>query len=118
MHTYTVSGNYQVSLTASNECNSQTSVQTVSAATSVANALESAVINVYPNPSTGLFFLEVSGAEQAVNISIENIQGQVVYEGVNTGNRMELDIRNQSAGVYMLHLSNEQGRVVRKLIVQ
>lgn len=118
MHTYAVSGIYQVSLTASNECNAQTSVQTVSAATSVANALESAVINVYPNPSNGMFFLEVSGAEQAVNISIENIQGQVVYEGVNTGNRMELDIRNQSAGVYMLHLSNEQGRVVRKLIVQ
>jgi hypothetical protein len=121
IHTYSVTGIYQVSLTASNACNSQTSVQTVSSnATSIENSLENAEIKVYPNPSNGLFFLEISGAEQSVNVTVENLQGQVVYQSINNtnGTRMELDIKNNAAGVYLLHLSNDQGRVVRKLIVQ
>lgn len=118
-HTYANAGIYQVTLTASNQCNIQNATQTVSNAVAVDNALEAAEIRVYPNPSNGLFNLEVAGVDQSVNVSIENIQGQVVYQGVVTGNgRMELDIQNQSAGIYMLHLSTEQGRVVRKLIVQ
>jgi hypothetical protein len=106
-------------LTAQNECNSQNATQTVSSAASAENALEIADIRVYPNPSNGLFNLEVAGLDQSVNVSIENIQGQVVYQGMVNGNgRMELNIQNQAAGIYMLHLSTEQGRVVRKLIVQ
>lgn len=118
-HTYANAGIYQVTLTASNQCNIQNATQTVSNAVAVDNALEAAEIRVYPNPSNGLFNLEVAGVDQSVNVSIENIQGQVVYQGVIAGNgRMELDIQNQAAGIYMLHLSTEQGRVVRKLIVQ
>lgn len=119
MHTYANNGIYQVNLTASNTCNFQNATQTVSTAVSVDNTLEIAEIRVYPNPSKGLFNLEVSGVEQSVNVSIENIQGQVVYQGVLSGNgRTELNLQDQAAGIYMLHLSTEQGRVVRKLIVQ
>jgi len=119
MHTYANGGIYQVNLTASNTCNFQNSTQTVSSATAVDNTLEIADIRVYPNPSNGLFNLEVAGVDQSVNVSIENIQGQVVYQGVINGNgSTELNIQNQAAGIYMLHLSTEQGRVVRKLIVQ
>ena len=119
MHTYANNGIYQVNLTASNTCNFQNATQTVSTAVSVDNTLEIAEIRVYPNPSSGLFNLEVSGVEQSVNVSIENIQGQVVYQGVLSGNgRTELNLQDQAAGIYMLHLTTEQGRVVRKLIVQ
>jgi hypothetical protein len=118
-HSFANAGIYQVILTAQNECNSQNATQTVSSAASAENALEIADIRVYPNPSNGLFNLEVAGLDQSVNVSIENIQGQVVYQGMVNGNgRMELNIQNQAAGIYMLHLSTEQGRVVRKLIVQ
>lgn len=119
MHTYANNGIYQVNLTASNTCNFQNATQTVSTAVSVDNTLEIAEIRVYPNPSNGLFNLEVSGVDQSVNVSIENIQGQVVYQGVLSGNgRTELNLQDQAAGIYMLHLTTEQGRVVRKLIVQ
>lgn len=120
VYTYATAGIYQVTLTASNDCNAQSGTQTVSTATAVENALDMATVRVYPNPSKGLFNLEVSGVDQSVNVTVENLQGQVVFESVINGNgsTKELDIQNQSAGIYMLHLTTEQGRVVRKLIVQ
>jgi hypothetical protein len=83
-------------------------------------------LTIYPNPlhsgqSLGLTMdLDVS---MELNIKIIDLQGKVIYQlakqdylqGVNT---LEIETRPLLSGIYFMHMSNEQGAVCRKIVVQ
>ena len=67
---------------------------------------------VYPNPSNGNFTIEGNANYQLIN-SI----GQVVLSGVCEG-KSQIDVQGLQQGIYFLHLSNESGSKVEKLIIE
>jgi len=81
------------------------------------NALTSSM-NVFPNPTTGEFFLSVTNTQVSdINILISNIQGQVVYEKTIKSvlsHQEKINLSDLSKGVYFLKMNDR----VTKVLVQ
>ena len=83
--------------------------------TSVKNTANSINACIHPNPSRGIFDIDLPGI--VTNVEIVNISGQVVYKAAAKGT-LKVDIRNQPTGLYLLNITNAQGRFNSKIIVQ
>ncbi|XCF05487.1 BNR-4 repeat-containing protein [Tamlana crocina] len=68
---------------------------------------------VYPNPSKGVF--NVKSNSQNFKYNLFNIQGQVIQSGSVSENKV--DFSNQTQGIYFLELSNENSKLVKKIVV-
>jgi hypothetical protein len=71
-----------------------------------------AEINVYPNPSTGLFNITTT---ESVKLEVFDISGRTVKSQIIDGNT-QVQLRN--AGMYFFRFSNENGSTVNKVIVK
>ncbi|MCF8235341.1 MAG: DUF4465 domain-containing protein [Bacteroidales bacterium] len=72
-------------------------------------------LNIYPNPSNGIYHVELSGYTQA-QLSIFNSKGRAVYR--NEDYRGEkIDIRPEAKGVYYLRLLKD-GRIATGKIIK
>ncbi|MBU3821827.1 zinc-dependent metalloprotease [Flavobacteriaceae bacterium XHP0103] len=75
-----------------------------------------ASLKLYPNPVTGgLLSVYIPTAGTSVHYKISNLYGQLFSEGV-LDNTKQIDVNNLSSGAYMLTLSNEKTKVVKKFI--
>jgi subtilisin family serine protease len=77
---------------------------------------------LYPNPSDGLLNLEFSSREpQQLILTVTNQLGQVVFSGikdVGSGKtNSTIDLTKLRSGHYQLSLQNENGLVIRKLMI-
>ena len=70
-----------------------------------------AVLNVYPNPTDDILYVELSGVG-IKSVGLYDLQGRVVMGVFNTpqlGN-VAINLRNVPAGVYVLRVTDENGR--------
>lgn len=78
--------------------------------------------NLYPNPSNGLFTIEISGNTQPVTVGVYNMVGQLVSEVALGSNQQQLvDLSTSQSGIYLVRVSDANtGALVttHKLIVQ
>ncbi len=63
-------------------------------------------IQVYPNPFTDKIEIKVEDAANIKTISIQNMQGQIVYKGDYTA---QINLENLPAGMYLLNIEDQQG---------
>jgi hypothetical protein len=80
----------------------------------------SANVNIYPNPNTGVFFMDLQGMETA-DIKIYNAVGTLVYEEsdyANDNSMKRIDLSHEAEGVYMLIIENDDQRMIEKIIVK
>ena len=79
-------------------------------------------INLHPNPTHGLFNLEIKMEEaEELSISVSNIQGLLVlekrsgllYAGLQS---LKLDISDLKSGIYLLEVRGKNGSVQQKMI--
>ena len=73
--------------------------------------------SIYPNPSTGLFTIETSGAGSVSEVTVLNTMGAVVYRAPvqASGSVITLQLDALPAGLYMARLQTANGPVVQKL---
>ncbi|MCD6556846.1 MAG: T9SS type A sorting domain-containing protein, partial [Bacteroidales bacterium] len=69
-------------------------------------------IKVFPNPSNGVFNINV---ENNYNLEVFDITGRVINSRTLTGNT---SIELNTAGIYFLRFSNENGSYTQKVIVK
>lgn len=107
--TYTVNG------TDANGCAGSTSIsQSVSLCTDITGINGTiGMFNVYPNPTTGTFIIELTTNSQ---INITNALGQVIYTGTKDAGKHYLDIQNQSTGIYYVKVIQQDKQHIIKLI--
>jgi len=75
-------------------------------------------INLFPNPNTGVFNLNVTGDYGWLTIEIRNIAGQLVNkQQFNSASSMELSI-NGEAGIYFVQVQNENGERANLKVVK
>jgi len=79
-------------------------------------------IEVFPNPSSGLFHLTIAGKEDGeASLSLYNQLGELRYaetKGFSQNeNTLELDFRGFSSGIYYLHAMLNGARMSQKLIL-
>jgi hypothetical protein len=78
-------------------------------------------ISVYPNPSHGVFSLDVHGIAAkatAMQVSITNLLGQQVHTTtVKNESNNQLDLSKLAAGIYTLKVQNGDEFMLRKLVI-
>lgn len=133
-HTYSATGFYNICLTVSVSCGSSTTtcinqnifksnnsmqmatVNVLSASPTgiVKNNASAAAIRLYPNPVKDALTIESDAAD--FNISITDIYGKVVYNGVRTGASSNVNIQNLNSGIYFVKISGTDFSKTVKII--
>jgi PKD repeat protein len=123
VHSYLSTGTYTVKLIVSNGCaETNTSSQQVTInAVGINNLLEDNNIELYPNPTTSSFTLNINTDKcEAVKISIVDIIGNLIYEDNKTlvagDNNFKIDMSNNRQGVYIIQIATSTNKIYRKLI--
>ncbi|MCB2379396.1 T9SS type A sorting domain-containing protein [Hymenobacter sp. BT635] len=78
-------------------------------------------INVFPNPSAGIFSVDIKGANAkgAMQVEVMNSLGQIVHSASVRDNQLnKLDLSNLSAGMYVLKVKSGNDFSVRNLSIQ
>ncbi len=128
IHSFAHNGIYEVTLVASNSCNSDTLKQSViiGAIGLVENNTEGIQCSVFPSPSSTQVTLKITASElvknEAVQIHFFDVLGKELYQQ-NTffdGNFLKLDIpvNSLAEGKYLLKVSSDSINIVRSFIVQ
>lgn len=79
-------------------------------------------LNAFPNPSTGVFTLEVS-LDQAdqLAVTIYDLKGRILYsKDLQQANRFRetLDLNDQAAGIYLLRVATSEGQVYQRITLR
>ncbi len=120
----TVTTTYTVVGIDGNVCSNKSS-QTiiVSACTGIDKNLQTNSISVFPNPSTGIFIIDINGGNNGTYIiEIRNALSQLIYtEKVQTSgssSRKNINLSTESKGVYSLTIQSGETKVVKKIIME
>ena len=74
-------------------------------------------IDVYPNPSNGLFNVNIYDAD--ANVKIFNSLGQMILEKNHVTGNVSLDLSCRNPGLYIMRITDENGNsLLRKIIVR
>lgn len=76
---------------------------------------ENASIHVYPNPTTGIIYVE-KNINSSVHIHVIDNLGQVVLQQTTSKARTSIDLKSLPAGIYYIQIQNENERSVQKII--
>lgn len=88
-----------------------------SSSVSVDSERISAAVNVFPNPNTGLFTVDVP-ENIRYDITVFNLLGEPVYTSRNVDTpRATIDLRSQTSGMYLVQLSIGDTKVSRKVVI-
>jgi len=113
---------YTATATGPNLCtNSDAAVLTVNLCSGVEENKNDITVSIVPNPSNGLFYLNVEGMNETVTMNIYSISGQLVYtEQVdNTGLvNKPVDLGSYPKGMYFLRLINKNITHTEKIIIE
>jgi hypothetical protein len=113
LYSYTVTG------TDNNSC-TNIAVVTVSVSNCLGlNETEQSLtgLSVYPNPTDGIFTIQMSGQERA-HITVTDVSGRVITSTVMNGDKTGLDLSGFAAGVYYIKVQAAGGERTVKLLKQ
>ncbi len=79
------------------------------------SSFDIAKINVFPNPSNGVFTIDTV---LPTDVKVMDITGKEVYKSSNITNQASLNLTNLQKGVYMLKMKNENGEQTEKIIIK
>jgi hypothetical protein len=112
--TPTISGSYAAVV--SNACGSDTTtcepieVQGIS-------EMDSELIVVYPNPSTGIFTVASKGSI-IQEVVLYSVNGELIWRNANNSHEITIDLSEYARGTYMLQVSTNQEARIFRLIKQ
>tara|TARA_R110001592_G_scaffold230364_1_gene487193 strand:+ start:5005 stop:7788 length:2784 start_codon:yes stop_codon:yes gene_type:complete len=114
--TATVNGNYAVVVTVGS-CSDTSICENI---TGVGiKEVTTNVVSIYPNPTSGLFTVRLANTKEAVSYTITTLEGRLVEQANNvTTNNIEVDLTNESKGVYFLIIQENNTNTTYKIIKQ
>ena len=83
----------------------------------VANAIQERnprVVNVYPNPSAGIFMINTNTGNE-MDLTIYSLTGAVVYEDDHYISGRTIDMSVQPEGSYMIRIADDQGAISKMI---
>jgi hypothetical protein len=77
-------------------------------------------IQIYPNPSNGLYFIEFSEDVEKEDLTVEiyNVLGSIVYRGKTSVHLTSVDLSHQPKGVYFIKIKGVNQSYIKHLIKQ
>lgn len=105
---------YTVTVSDGNETATATVSFTVIDNTDVNEIAENSVM-VYPNPASSMVYIKGIEGYRNLEVSVVNLQGQVVMNAVNT---LEINVKDIESGVYFLNINCDGNQIVKKIVVE
>ena len=109
-------GTYTVKVT-TNGCSSAASNAVTISNTGINDEKNSLAISVYPNPSNGMFNLNLPEG-QAYELVVTDLTGKVMLQKTVKANTAQLDLNQAAKGVYLLKITGQNKTAPRKLILE
>jgi len=109
--------------TTGNDFTSDLALDDISLTTSSSISEQSAYSNlrVFPNPSNGLFTLEMNSSKnETIALEITDAQGRVIrHENIRTGSLMQysIDLQQEPKGIYFIRVNGAEGMRTMKITV-
>jgi hypothetical protein len=82
-----------------------------------ANAIEASNVRVFPNPSNGLFSVQLDTDSKVDQIVVMSLLGKVVHQDNQPTQKNSIDISNLPVGIYFVEVRNGQSKVVKRIVV-
>ncbi len=85
------------------------------------SSISAANIEVYPNPSNGMFTIDMGNLHGKYNIRVTDVLNQMVYENIheiNNADKLQIDLSNQEKGVYFIKIKTSSQEIVKKVLIQ
>lgn len=74
---------------------------------------------LYPNPTDGLFYVNVPAATEGATVSVTTLSGTQLYSTALTEGLIAIDLRGQlAAGIYLVTVNSDKQASTSKLIVK
>lgn len=80
-------------------------------------------VNIYPNPTSGVFNVQMSKLAdmQMKDIEVYNMLGERIYQSahphIRTSSHLQIDLSSQPDGIYFVRVNTEKGVVSKKVVV-
>ncbi len=123
-HTYTLNGNYTISLVTTNACGSDTAFSMVNISNvGLEKDLQGLQLGISPNPNQGIFSLWVEGDRQGnievalIDVTGKSLQHQAFYFP-GGAYQHQITAENVARGVYLLRIHLEGETVYRKVVIR
>ncbi len=116
LYTALQDGQYAVRVTNGDSCTG-TSATVEIKTLGIAGNIAEAGINLYPNPSNGLLYIESAYDAQAVLYSITG-QSIIDHIVIRKGIRQQIDIRPVAKGTYLLQVQSAGTRMIQKITIE
>jgi len=117
-HIYTQAGVYSVCLTVDDQCGSNTTCQDVTIQIVGIDESELNLFSISPNPSNGLFNIEMNSSDKASTVSVQNVLGKEILTSEINDGKFQVNIINEANGVYFITINNQSNsstlRVIKK----
>ena len=76
-------------------------------------------INLYPNPSSGKFTIELNNStNEQIVVEVFDITGNLILQNIHNDNSISLNLFRHPKGIYMVKIQNGQQVFIEKLIYQ
>jgi hypothetical protein len=108
-----VTTTYSVNVVNSNGCFANSNVTIIVNTCTGIKELNQNSISVYPNPTNGLFTIELNSTAQII---ITNSLGEIIMNTTFNSGLQNLDLQNKINGIYFIRLIQNNKQEVYKLI--
>ena len=78
--------------------------------TAITEADRNFSVNVYPNPSNGVF--SIDGLQKENTIGVYDVVGKLVYQTVSANSSVTIDLKSQNQGMYFYKIMNPSNQSV------
>ena len=91
-----------------NACNSDSA--------SLVQTIWSDLISVYPNPTSGVLHVALTGEKTLLTVT--NLLGQTMFSKSSTAKHQAIELSEFASGTYLLTVTTEKGSIIKKVIKQ
>lgn len=74
-------------------------------------------LNIYPNPTSGQFTIELSGNQNGYVVEVFNVLGELVYQSASIHSQKIINLNHQPDGMYFVYLKSDNRVEVEKLLL-
>lgn len=74
-------------------------------------------VRVYPNPSNGVFTIDILNGEKTLGYKVVSSDGKVIRSGINTSNVIHIEMSGEPKGFYVLEIQNGNHVTHMKLVL-
>jgi PKD repeat protein len=81
-------------------------------------SIASRLMNIFPNPTDGVFYLETENLRKDAKVGIYNSVGTLVYENIihNSPKQSKIDVSGLESGIYIIKVISNQDTFFNKII--